>query len=270
MIRDTFFTAAPCPDDPARQAAYSLGGWPRPCPYFPAVSRKKVIAVIIGLVVAGLVAFLVVWLHDHYRAQIPTQREAQPRIRTEFTIFTETETLREEEALGHRFHFRDQNMAVHLLSLYFVECPATELNENTRLSIARLARYFGDVPLEDLLAAGTRARDETQNLLATRPYRIVTRYEPTTLDTGIYGYVLLEKDDGGEEYLSERLVAQGLAAISSEPSYLPYGEPRERYHKYLMRLERQAREAKRGIWAQSRRPDEGGARKDPDPRIGEE
>ena len=185
-----------------------------------------------------------------------------PRIKTEFTVFDKARPVEHEDNLGHRFIFADeQHSARHTLNLYFVECPPLELDETTEFALTRLASYFGDVPLDKLTEAGKNAVAFTQKQLA-RPFMIATRYESSKQRPGIYGFVLLRKDDGSEEYLCEMLVAEGLAAIRPEGSYLPYGEPQDKYRQHLVHLEKKAKAEKKGIWAFSRHPDDGGFKED--------
>lgn len=186
-----------------------------------------------------------------------------PRIKTEFTVFEKIRPVEHEDNLGHRFVIADEQHSVrHTLNLYFVESPPLELDETTELTLARLASYFGDAPLDKLTEIGKTAQAFTQKQL-TRSFRIATLYEPSKQRPGIYGFVLLRKDDGSEEYLCEKLVSEGLAAIRPEGSYLPYGEPQDKYRQHLVRLEKKAKAEKKGVWAFSRHPADGGFKEEP-------
>ncbi len=192
-------------------------------------------------------------------------RELPRRIGSEFEVFDRavlSEAGSGEEMAGHRFAFSDSVSARYMVQLYFVESPEPELNERTRESVAAMARYFGDVPLDKLLEGGVEARDFTARLLAENRFRIATKFESPesgpSMRASVRAFVLVEMPDGEERYLSEILVQEGYAAISVPGVFLPYGEPRDTYRAYLARLEEEARRAGRGIWAHSRSETAGG------------
>ena len=186
---------------------------------------------------------------------------AKPRILSEFEpVRDKVAAVVPETALGHRVSLRDETReASYLVSLYFVESPPLTAEEEDAPALARISRYFGDVPLEKLLEMGQAAKDFTLRQLSTRPFKLATLYRQTPDREGIYGFILLRAEDGTEEYLAELLVAEGLASISVQGNYLPYGERAEDFRQHLVNLEKKAKEEKRGIWAHSRKPEGAGA-----------
>lgn len=191
---------------------------------------------------------------------IPGERTAKPRILSQFLpVKDKVSVVNKDEALGHRVTIQDERESRFLVSLYFVECPPVVADETTNFALARMARYFGNVPLEHVIEMGNKAREFTLQQLETRPFRLITRYSPTKNRQGVHGFLLIRAEDNTEEYLSELLVREGLAAITVEGSYLPYGEQASDFREHLIRLEKEARAAKRGIWAYSRSQTEGGA-----------
>ena len=197
----------------------------------------------------------------------PPDRESAearpPRILSEFSVMNKVSVVSPDTALGHKLTLQDANGARYAVSLYFVECPPLDLDDATNTPVARLSRYFGNVPFEKLLEGGARAKDFSLNLLATRPFRFATLFTPTKAQSGIHGFILVRDENDKESYLSELLVKEGLAAISVQGSHLPFGEPRSAYRNYLIGLEREARKAKRGLWEFSRSETEGGANEEP-------
>ena len=230
------------------------------------VKRNTILITFVILALAALVAAGAYFMKNRLSRATTYLGKVDPggpaRIKSEFTVFTKATPVENDNTLGHRFYFNDEHRSLHLLNLYFVECPPLEVDESTNLALTRLSAYFGDVPLDKLAEMGGTSRDVAQKQLL-RPFRIATLFEPSKQRPGIYGFVLLRKPDGSEEYLSEFLVREGLAAIRPEGSHLPYGEPRARYREYLVGLEKKAKEAKRGIWAFSRHPEEGGVKDEP-------
>ena len=226
--------------------------------------RNQILASIAGiLAIAGV--FAGAWYYkQHQQAESQGGRPAtvaKPRILSQFEpVRDKVAVAVPESALGHRVSLRDEaREASYLVSQYFVECPPTEAEEGNEAALARLSRYFGDVPLEKLLEMGQVAKDFTLRELSTRPFKLATLYRQTPNREGIYGFIILRAEDGTEEYLSELLVAEGLASISVQGNYLPYGERAEDFRAHLVNLERKAKEEKRGIWAHSRKPAGAGA-----------
>lgn len=185
---------------------------------------------------------------------------AKPRILSEFEpVRDKVVATVPETALGHRVTLRDDREASYLVSLYFVECPPLTADEGDEAALARISRYFGDVPLEKLLEMGQIAKDFTLRQLSTRPFKLATLYRQPPNREGIYGFIILRAEDGTEEYLAELLVAEGLGSITVQGSYLPYGERSQDFREHLVNLERKAKAEKRGIWAFSRKPQNAGA-----------
>ncbi|MFM7182786.1 MAG: thermonuclease family protein [Verrucomicrobiales bacterium] len=228
-------------------------------------NRNQILATVAGAV--ALAAILGgAWYYKQIQLEsLKDQRAggpaAKPRILSEFEPVRDNVAVAvPETALGHRVSLRDEKKeASYLVSQYFVECPPLTADEADKAALARIARYFGDVPLEKLLEMGQAAKDFTLRQLSTRPFKLATLFRQTPDRQGIYGFIILRAEDGTEEHLSELLVAEGLGSITVQGNYLPYGERAEDFRKHLVNLEKKAKEEKRGIWAFSRKPDEAGA-----------
>lgn len=229
------------------------------------VTRNQILFALFGLIALAAL-FAGAWRYkqlkeeESNRAEQEQDRRSKPRVLSEYApLLDKVTVVNTDSALGHRLTIQSENGSRYLVSLYFVECPPVEANELTNATLARLARYFGNVPLEKVIEGGVAARELSLKQLATRPFRLATLFRPTKTVSGIWGFILLRAEDDTEEYLSELLVRDGLAAISAEGAHLPYGEPASEFRNFLIGLEKEARAAKRGIWAFSRNPDEGGA-----------
>jgi hypothetical protein len=227
--------------------------------------RNQILASIAGMVVIAAVLGGAWYYKQRQKEELQSSRQgspaAKPRILSEFEpVRDKLVAVVPEIALGHRVSLRDEaREASYLVSLYFVESPPLTADEEDAPALARISRYFGDVPLEKLLEMGQAAKDFTLRQLSTRPFKLATLYRQTPNREGIYGFIMLRAEDGTEEYLSELLVAEGLASISVQGNYLPYGERADDFRQHLVNLEKIAKEEKRGIWAYSRKPDDAGA-----------
>lgn len=227
-------------------------------------TRNQIIASIAGAAALAGVLWGAWYYKQHQTEAItaarPAEARSKPRILSEFEpVRDKVSVAVPEEALGHRVSLRDDREASYLVSLYFVECPPLTSDEADAPALARLARYFGDVPLEKLLEMGQVAKDFTLRQLSTRPFRMATLYRQTNNREGIYGFIMLRAEDGTEEYLAELLVAEGLAALTGQSSYLPDGGRADDFRQHLISLEKAAKEEKKGIWAFSRKPENAGA-----------
>lgn len=227
------------------------------------VTRNQIISTIIGVVAAAGIGYGA-WYYkqaqiaENSRSQ--SERKTKPRLLTEFDPLLEKPALvNVDTALGHRLTIQSGKGSRFWVSLYFVECPPVESNETTNETLARLSRYFGDVPLEKVIEGGKAAREFSLNQLSTRPFAVATLYRTVKTGQGIWGFIMLRAEDNTDEYLAELLVRNGLAAISVEGCHLPYGEPASEFRQYLIHLEKEARAAKRGLWAWSRHESDGGA-----------
>ena len=131
------------------------------------------------------------------------------------------------------------------LRLYFIDAPETNLRypERTR----EQSEYFG-VTLDETMKAGAKARETVQDILR-EPFVVRTRWATAagrTKETRYYGLV-----EVGDKRLAETLVSQGLARIKGVSPNLPTGEKAKAYVERLEVLEREARQKRLGIWANS-------------------
>jgi endonuclease YncB( thermonuclease family) len=130
------------------------------------------------------------------------------------------------------------------LRFYFIDAPEAEASFPER--VREQYDYFG-VTLDELTRAGGRARELVAGKLANRPFTVQTRYsfaQGRSKNTRYYGLVQI---DG--RYLHEVLLTEGLARNKGTRVNLPDGEKSRKHAQRLQKLEDQARQLRRGVWA---------------------
>lgn len=137
-----------------------------------------------------------------------------------------------------------------VLRLYFVDCPEKKRHQFNRDRLAEQGAAFGGLAESDTLRIGRQARDFTLKLLRDRPFRVFTRWEPVFDDRRHYVHLAVLQPDGRERWLAELLVEEGLARIHTKGADLPDGTSRAAFDHRLRTLEKSARLAGRGGWAE--------------------
>jgi len=138
----------------------------------------------------------------------------------------------------------------HVLRLYFVDCPEKRRHHLNRARLAEQGAAFGGLTEADTLRLGREARDFTLRLLRDRPFRVFTRWDPVYDDRRHYAHLAVTQPDGRERWLAELLVEAGLARIHTKGADLPDGTRRAVFEQQLRSLEKSARLAGRGGWAE--------------------
>jgi endonuclease YncB( thermonuclease family) len=145
---------------------------------------------------------------------------------------------------GDSFHVK-WNTQTYIFRLLFVDCPETDLRIPER--VQEQAAYFGITP-EQAVKIGKEAARFTADQLKDG----FTAY--TQLDDAMgaskkdrdYAFIKI-----GDASLAEMMVQNGLARLHGKPEDVP-GEPSaDTYWGRLRKLEREAKEARRGAWAYS-------------------
>ncbi|MCW0217160.1 MAG: hypothetical protein OJI67_02450 [Prosthecobacter sp.] len=136
----------------------------------------------------------------------------------------------------------------HVFVLYFVDALEASMNHPQR--VAEQARYFGHTTDNVIITAGEEASAYVAELLKTRPFEVITRWERVPNTLRYYALIRFLREDGQRVYLVDLLLRKGYARLDGVHTPLP-GDPRDlpTYLAELMSLTRKAREEKQGVWA---------------------
>ena len=99
-----------------------------------------------------------------------------------------------------------------MLRLYYVDAPETYLSDrhaSQRERVQEQANDFGGIRVEQAIATGKNASEQTERLLNAKPFTVYTRWERVFDSERVYGFA---RPDGSDVFLSETLATQGLAA----------------------------------------------------------
>jgi endonuclease YncB( thermonuclease family) len=143
---------------------------------------------------------------------------------------------------GDSFHAK-RNTREYLLRLYYVDCPETDSRYPDR--VKEQADYFGLTP-EQAVKGGKLAAEAVEKKLKGRTLEVHTRYEDARGASNMKRYFAMVRLD--DQWLSEWLVENGWARVHGVSRELPDGTSERLYWSRLRKLEREAREAKRGLW----------------------
>lgn len=134
----------------------------------------------------------------------------------------------------------------YVFRLYFVDCPETSDRYPDRLRYQ--SEYFGGLDEQEVMAVGREARRFSLALLEDQPFEVLTRWEAVMDSERFHAFVRFPGKSPGQQWLSEQLVAAGLARIYTLPVDLPDGTSKEAFRAHLKRLESDARNAGLGAW----------------------
>lgn len=137
---------------------------------------------------------------------------------------------------------------VHMFVMYYVD--ALDASPTHPERVAAQARYFGRATQEAVIETGKEAQAYVAELLKTRPFRLLTRWEHQPNTERYYALILVEYEKGRWIYLADLLVRQGFARVEGVTTPLP--DDKRTVDTYLNELRvhaRYAREKRLGIWA---------------------
>lgn len=136
----------------------------------------------------------------------------------------------------------------HVLVLYFIDAVDASLTHPQRVNDQ--ARWFGGVSTQRVVEAGVEALQFVRDLLVSKPYEVLTRWERVPNTSRYYALVRVEIEPGRRVYLADLLMRAGYARIGGVTTYLPEDSRSETdYLLNLKKLGDQAREARLGVWA---------------------
>ncbi len=136
----------------------------------------------------------------------------------------------------------------HIFVLYFIDALEASMNHPQR--VAEQARYFGRTNEKVITSTGAEAAAYVAELLKTRPFEVITRWERVPNTLRYYALIRFLREDGQRVYLMDLLLRKGYARLDGVDTALP-GDSRDlpTYLAELMSLSRKAREEKQGVWA---------------------
>lgn len=142
----------------------------------------------------------------------------------------------------------------HIFVLYFVDALETTTNHPQR--VAEQGRYFGNATDKTITDTGVEAARHVAELLKTRPFNVITRWERVPNTTRYYALITLEMEPGKVVYLADLLMQKGWAWVQGVPTDEDFSTtlPADRrdvktYVLELQALAKQAKASKAGIWA---------------------
>lgn len=145
-----------------------------------------------------------------------------------------------------RLRFGDRE---ETFQLYWVQSP--EVSQQAQHRVEEQSSYFGGIEPEHVTAAGVEARAVVRELLATRPFSVLTRWEAVGETSKYFAYVMVEHQPGEISFLCELLTVKGLAMITGEPGETPMVRPEmdgEAYARRLRAYTQFAQQQRLGAW----------------------
>ena len=113
--------------------------------------------------------------------------------------------------------------------------------------IAEHQNYFG-IDDDAAVETGIAAKEFTLSLLKRSPFTVATKWERVFNSERFYAFITPEALEGGESYLCERLINQGLARIHTKGVDLPSGESWRSFRDKLRKDEKSAQSSDVGGW----------------------
>lgn len=177
------------------------------------------------------------------RAQSPRYPGGQPRHRDSYARLTNGRLEEDRNNDGDSFRIALDGTS-HVFRIYFADAPEKRLNQFNGDRLDQQGRYFGHRDRNTTIQLGLEAKRFAERLLLSTPFAIHTRWQKV-YDSGRF-YAFVQFEDG--EYLSEKLVKEGLCRIYTEGAETPDGRSRREFEAHLRQLEGEARRAHRGGW----------------------
>lgn len=196
-----------------------------------------------------LLAFLL-WLKDHKRDVVAVIRgeETAARIDDRYERLDGCRWVENRHNDGDSFHVKLRNGREVELRLYFVDAPESAFKSygggrNNHQRIREQAADLGVSP-ERAVGIGVEAKEFVHDRLAAESFTVFTEWDDPFGDRRYHAFV--ELPTGG--WLHEELVRQGFVRIHTKGEDVPGGLRRDDQQQRLRALEREAREARRGVW----------------------
>ena len=135
-----------------------------------------------------------------------------------------------------------------IFTLYFVDALETSFKQTRK--IKEQSAHFEDATTEAIVETGRDAMKTVTQLLAARPFRLLTRWERDPDTKQYLALVLVQTETGDWTYLADMLVRQGFARVHGISTRLPdSSRALEDYNAELRTHAKYARDRKLGIWS---------------------
>lgn len=180
-------------------------------------------------------------------AQAPESRPAKAastRLRNGFERLEGAVLVDDRNNDGDSFKLQHGNEVIEF-RLYFVDAPEKRLHQYNGKRIEEQAAYFDGLSQEQILEIGLKAKRFAEEWLGAGEFTVFTQNEAVYDSERQYAMVRFESDG---EWLSEKLVREGLARIHTKGTDLPDGQTRSAFTNHLRNLETEAKRAERGGW----------------------
>ncbi len=196
-----------------------------------------------------LLALALIWiLWDRTQPQLATP--ADSRMEGGFHVLSGARLEENPGNDGDSFRVR-HGEEVTVYRLYFVDTCEKSTRFAKRLDYQ--AEYFAGLSRDEVVALGEEARATTLSWLRDEPFEIHTRNESVMGSERRHAMVRFpEARATDREWLSQRLIAAGLARIYTRGTRLAEGPSEKQFEARLRELEARARENREGARALSR------------------
>ncbi|SKA84243.1 hypothetical protein SAMN02745166_00995 [Prosthecobacter debontii] len=177
---------------------------------------------------------------------LPDEGGAPNPVEEKFLIFPKASLVESRANEADTLRIRIGNDE-YIFVLYFVDALEATMTHPQR--VAEQARYFGHTTEKVITSTGEEAAAYVTELLKTRPFEVLTRWERVPNTLRYYALIRFLREDGHRVYLMDLLLRKGYARLDGVDTALP-GDSRDlpTYLAELMALGRRAREEKEGVW----------------------
>jgi hypothetical protein len=170
---------------------------------------------------------------------------SQPVPRAEFEAYPKARLIESSNNEADTLRIKIDNFHEEsVFTLYFVDAPDATLTHPQL--VQDQSRYF-EISQDLVLQMGAEAAEYVTSLLKNRPFTLLTRWVPVPDRSRYYALILVETEKG-KEHLSSLLMQKGYARLAGQTCELPDGMPGDEYSRRLLKLSKQARDAKAGAW----------------------
>jgi competence protein ComEA len=219
--------------------------------------KKSPVSVVLVLVVCG---FVWVWQNrellesEHGAGGLPVPQvggESLAKVGG-YTQFPGCRLVDFRNNDGDSFMVRFPDGVEREMRLYFVDAPESAVKDyrdgnSNRKRIGYQGKDLGGMSQGATVAVGQEAKKKTKVVLREGGFTVFTKWQEV-FDSGRYfGFVQIG-EPGGERWLHELLVEEGLARIYTEGAALPDGTSVRKQKNRLRSLEKRAQSARLGAW----------------------